>query len=429
MGELAPTKTFCPTSRKRGIGSFFKFVACVVITACLSPALFLGALCHQYFTAVLPPGIDQPLKVRCYHTFFTAVIALGVILETLGLYSIVGLLRIATVGLPTLWDFALRTQNLRFDDVRVRVYQPKKPAAQKRKGLLYFHGGAGTYGSIDAYERMLRHLAKETDSVVVAVGYNLGPESPYPSQYTECFKATVHFMKNAEDFGVDPSRIIISGDSCGANFATRTCQLLAERTDLPKVHAQVLIYPALQGVDFYLPSYQQNSRVPIMWREFVAYFACIYLRKDTSIAPDILESRHVPEDLKRKYSKWVSGDLIPDEFKIRGYKPQDPALYKFKPQVYEQIKEFLEETFSPMLVEDAVIRKLPQTYIVICEFDVVRDDGLLYKKRLEDNGVPVTLCHNKGGIHGVVGLFGYGIFSLPSAELIVRDTTKFIKSL
>uniref|UniRef100_A0ACB8EEH0 Uncharacterized protein n=1 Tax=Sphaerodactylus townsendi TaxID=933632 RepID=A0ACB8EEH0_9SAUR len=353
----------------------------------------------------------------------------GVVLETLGLYTIVGLLRMATMGLPTLWDFSLRIQNLKFDGVKVRVYQPKIQAAQKRKGLLYFHGGAGTYGCVGSYERVLRHFAKETDSVVMAVGYNLGPENPYPNQYTECYKATVHFMKNAEDFGVDPSRIIISGDSCGANFATRICQLLAERTDLPKVHAQVLIYPALQGVDFYLPSYQQNKRVPIMWREFVAYFACLYLRKSTSIIPDVLESCHVPEDLKRKYSKWVSADLIPDEFKTRSYKPQDPALYKFKPQVYEQMKEVLEETFSPMLVEDAVIRKLPQTYMLICEFDVVRDDGLLYKKRLEDNGVPVTLCHIKGGIHGVLSLFGYGIFSFPSAELIVRDVTKFIKSL
>ncbi|XP_077167925.1 arylacetamide deacetylase-like 4 [Paroedura picta] len=358
-----------------------------------------------------------------------AVVALGIILEFLGLYNIVGLLRIVTKGLPALWESALRIQNQKFDDVRVRVYQPKKPAAQKRKGFLYFHGGAGTYGSIDSYERVLRYFAKESDSVVVAVGYDLGPESPYPNQYNECLKAAVHFMKNPEEFGVDPNRIIIGGDSCGANFATRICQLLADRTDLPRVYSQVLIYPALQGVDFYLPSYQQNRRVPIMWREFVAYFACLYLKKDVSIISDVLESCHVPEDLKQKYSQWVSADLIPEEYKTRGYEPQDPALYKFKPQVYEQIKEVLDETFSPLLVEDAVIRKLPQTYILICEFDVVRDDGLLYKKRLEDNGVPVTLCHIKGGIHGVVSLFGYGIFSLPSAELIARDIMEFIKRL
>ncbi|XP_054857548.1 arylacetamide deacetylase-like 4 [Eublepharis macularius] len=358
-----------------------------------------------------------------------AVFALGLVLETLGLYSIVGVLRIATQGLPSLWDSSLLIQNQHFDGVRVRVYQPKRPAARKRKGFVYLHGGAGTYGSIDAYERVLRHFAKETDSVVVAVGYQLGPENPYPNQYTECLKATVHFMKNAEDFGADPSRIIISGDSCGANFATRICQWLVDRTDLPKMHAQVLIYPALQGMDFYLPSYQQNRRVPIMWREFVIYFCCLYLKKDKSIINDVLESCHVPEDLKLKYSKWVNADLVPKEFKVRGYKPQDPALYKFKPQVYEQIKEILSETFSPLFAEDAVICKLPQTYISICEFDVVRDDGLLYKKRLEDNGVPVTLSHAKGGIHGVISLFGYGIFSLPSAEVIVTDVTKFVKSL
>uniref|UniRef100_A0A803SYE4 Alpha/beta hydrolase fold-3 domain-containing protein n=1 Tax=Anolis carolinensis TaxID=28377 RepID=A0A803SYE4_ANOCA len=265
--------------------------------------------------------------------------------------------------------------------------------------------------------------------VLLNVLYGLGPENPYPNQYTECEKAAIHFLKHVDDYHVDSSRIIVSGDSCGANFATRICQLLLSRSDLPRIHSQVLIYPGLQGMDFYLPSYQQNSKVPILWRETVIYFCCLYLNKTTSVINDVLESRHVPESIRQKYRKWVHADLVPEEFKARGYRPQEPGLYQFKPNVYEEMKDILEENFSPLFAPDETISKLPQTYILTCEFDVLRDDGLLYKRRLEDNGVPVTWVHVENGFHGVAILFGYGILSFPSAGRIVRETTDYIKGL
>ncbi|XP_061457512.1 arylacetamide deacetylase-like 3 isoform X2 [Rhineura floridana] len=276
---------------------------------------------------------------------------------------------------------------------------------------------------------MLRHIAKECDLVVVAVSYGLGPENPYPNQYAECLKAAVHFMKKAEDYQVEASRIIIGGDSCGANFATQICQLLGDRKDLPRVHAQMLIYPGLQGMDFYLPSYQQNSKVAFLWRKLVIFFSCIYLNKKVSLVNDVLEGCHVPEAIRLKYQKWVNADLIPEKFKVRGYKPQDPALRKFKPKVYEEMKQMLEVTFSPLFAEDAVICKLPHTCILTCEFDVLRDDGLLYKKRLEDNGVPVKWIHVENGIHGIVLFFGYGVLSFPSAGRIVNDLAEWVTCL
>lgn len=32
------------------------------------PALFLGGLLYDFFNSKLPPGIDQPLKLRFYHS-------------------------------------------------------------------------------------------------------------------------------------------------------------------------------------------------------------------------------------------------------------------------------------------------------------------------------------------------------------------------
>ncbi|KAM6422649.1 arylacetamide deacetylase-like 4 [Liasis olivaceus] len=411
------------------MASLWKRSACLLLTGALYPAIFLLLAVIQFAQTGLPPGIDQPWKVHVLQTMLLSGLILGAILEQLGLCSLPELLRILTNGIPPSREPSLVIQNQKFDGVPVRIYWPKTVPMTRRKAVLYCHGGAGIFGSIDAYERILRHIAKEGDLTVVAVGYGLGPENPYPNQYAECLKAAIYLMKHAEEYNVDSSRIIISGDSCGANFATRICQLLADRSDLPRVHAQVLIYPGLQAADFSLPSYQQNYRSPLLWRRLVIYFTCRYLNKPTSFINDILKGNHVPKAIKLKYQKWLNVNNIPEQFKVRGYKPQEPSLYKFNPQLHEEMKELLSETFSPLFAEDAVIRKLPQTFLVTCEFDVLRDDGLLYMRRLMDNHVPVTWSHIENGVHGIAAVFGYCFLSFPSAERIVHDVTNFIRRL
>uniref|UniRef100_A0A8B9PY04 Alpha/beta hydrolase fold-3 domain-containing protein n=1 Tax=Apteryx owenii TaxID=8824 RepID=A0A8B9PY04_APTOW len=337
------------------------------------------------------------------------------------------LLRFVSDGIPPWRDSKLLIKDLKVDEVPLRIYQPKQPPTGKRRGILYFHGGAGTFGSISKKSAICRYIARECNSVVVSVGYRLAPEHPYPGQYFDCLNATLYFMRNLEEYHVDPTLIIIGGDSCGANFATVICQILLNKRDLPKVRAQVLIYPGLQGLDFHLPSYQQNASVPILVPKLVIYLGLRYLNKNTSFLDDILQNCYVPDSMKLKYKKWVSADNIPDKFKIRGYKPQKSTSYK--PEVHEAVKELLTTTFSPLLAEDSIICQLPQSYIVTCEFDVLRDDGLLYKKRLEDNGVQVSWYHSESGFHGVLGFFGYGIFSFLSGKKIMDNIVNYINSL
>ncbi|XP_070615746.1 arylacetamide deacetylase-like 3 [Erythrolamprus reginae] len=410
--------------------SYRKRLACILVAGAACPAVFLLSVLIQCRGSIeFPPGIDQPLKARFYQTMLLTLLILAIVLEELGLGSVPSVLQLWAKGVPPRTDPSLLIQNQKFDGVPVRIYSTRTGPTVKRKAVLYFHGGAGMFGSIDAFERILRHVAKEGDATVVAVGYGLAPENPYPNQYTECLKAAVYLMKHADHYGIDSSRIIISGDSSGANFATRICQLLVDHQELPKVHAQALIYPGLQAVDLSLPSYQQNCRSPFLWRKLVVYFCCLYLNKPTSFTNDLLKGSHIPKATRLKYQKWVNANNIPERFKVRGYTEQDYPLSNFKPQLYEEMKETLSETFSPLLAEDTVVRKLPQTFLLTCEFDVLRDDGLLYMKRLRDNGVPVTWSHVENGMHGVMAFFGYGILSFPSAKRIVRDVTDFIRRL
>uniref|UniRef100_A0A8C3NJP7 Alpha/beta hydrolase fold-3 domain-containing protein n=1 Tax=Geospiza parvula TaxID=87175 RepID=A0A8C3NJP7_GEOPR len=351
----------------------------------------------------------------------------GKILEKLGICNDLTILRAAVNGIPPWRDSKLLIKDLTVDEVPLRIYQPKSPPTGKRRGILYFHGGAGTFGSISKKWAICRYMAKKCNSVVVSVGYRLAPEHPYPGQYFDCLNATLYFMKNLKEYHVDPGLIIISGDSCGANFATVICQILLNDRDLPKVRAQVLLYPGLQGLDFHLPSYQQNAFVPMLSRKMIIYFCFRYLNKKPTFWKEILQNSHVPDSMRHQYKKWVSADLIPDEFKVRGYVPTKPAPYK--PEVHEAIKEILAITFSPLLAEDSIICQLPESFIVTCEFDVLRDDGLLYKRRLEENGVRVTWYHCENGFHGILAFFGYGIFSFISGNKIMDSMVNYINSL
>ncbi|NXV78828.1 ADCL4 protein, partial [Atlantisia rogersi] len=159
-----------------------------------------------------------------------------------------------------------------------------------------------------SHEKICRYIARESESVVVSVGYRLAPEHKYPAAYEDCLSATIHFLKNIKHYGVDPARVIVCGDSAGGNLAAAVSQTLVGRSDLPRLRAQILIYPGLQALDFNLPSYQQNRGVPLLLRERAAFYVLQYLNGHTLHMQEVLEGSHIPPDMRLKYRKWVSPD-------------------------------------------------------------------------------------------------------------------------
>ncbi|XP_005492992.1 arylacetamide deacetylase-like 4 [Zonotrichia albicollis] len=364
------------------------------------------AFYYEHPKAEIPHGISERRKLYVLHYLMNFGLGLATFLDKVGVISEVHLLRVIMETIPPLKDSRLLIKDLRFERVKVRIYQLKTSNKNLRRGILYFHGGVGRFGSIRAYERKCRYFCRKTNSVVVSVGYRLAPEHPFPAQLEDCLTATIHFLRTAQDHGVDPSRVVICGDSSGGTLTAAVAQALVNRTDLPKLRAQILIYPFLQCVDLNLPSYQQNKGVPILLKERTLVLGLKYVNVDLGVIEEVFKGCHVSEDRRLKYQKWVSPDYIPHEFKTRGYKPS--PTYLPSKEVCEVSEPMFDPVFSPLLAEDSVIAQLPETFILTCEFDVLRDDGLLYKKRLEDHGIKVTWCHLQEGFHGTVFLALFG---------------------
>ncbi|XP_006005247.1 arylacetamide deacetylase-like 4 [Latimeria chalumnae] len=392
--------------------------------------LILGVAYSEFTNSEIPPGVAHPGRLRLIHGLLIGIAIVGKIMEKMGTWSQVGFgryMRDHVFARKGGEDTQLIIKDLQFEGVPVRAYQPKTPNAGKRRGVMFFHGGGWMFGSINSYDSFCRYVAKETESVVVSVEYHLSPEHRYPIQFEDCLNSTLHFVNSSENYGVDDARIIISGDSAGGNLAAAVCQRLVSRTDLNPVCAQILIYPGLQAVDFKLPSYVQNHSVPILYRLRAIFYFLHYINGEVTLMEDVLAGHHVPVEMKIKYRKWLGPDNIPEEFKTRGFTPSVATAHD--EEVYELVQEAFEPTVSPLLAEDATIRKLPHAYILTCEYDVLRDDGLLYKKRLEDNDVPVTWYHIKDGFHGILSYFDWGFLSFPSAKTAIDDIVSFIKTI
>uniref|UniRef100_A0A669QQQ7 Alpha/beta hydrolase fold-3 domain-containing protein n=1 Tax=Phasianus colchicus TaxID=9054 RepID=A0A669QQQ7_PHACC len=351
--------------------------------------------------------------------FCVCVFEQGKILEKIGICSQISFVRYMQ-GIKALGaDQKLFIEDLWFEKVPVRIYQPKAPSASPRRGVMFFHGGGWVFGSLVGHV-LNSHLEIDSKQRVT-------PEHKYPAAYEDCLHASIHFMKNAEHYGVDPAQISVCGDSAGGNLAAAVSQTLAGRADLPRLRAQILIYPILQALDFNLPSYKQNQAIPLLFQERAAFYVLQYLNGNSSNLEQVLEGSHIPIDIKLNYRKWVSEDYIPERFKVRGYKPH--VLLDCSTEVYETVKRFCEPNLCPLLAEDAVVQQLPESFILTCEYDVLRDDGLLYKKRLEDNGVRVTWCHLEDGFHGIINSFNSEWMSFSSGKRGLDNIVNFLKSL
>ncbi|XP_072210540.1 arylacetamide deacetylase-like 4 [Excalfactoria chinensis] len=410
-------------------------MAAIYIILVLFLAVFVAGLILLVMAAInfdisnsdIPPGVNEPVKLRIIHVILICTAVVGRILEKIGICSQISFVRYMQ-GIKALGtDQKLFIEDLWFEKVPVRIYQPKAPSASARRGVMFFHGGGWVFGSLETHESLCRSLARGSESVVVSVGYRLAPEHKYPAAYEDCLNATMHFMRNAEQYGVDPARISVCGDSAGGNLAAAISQTLAGRADLPKLRAQILIYPILQALDFNLPSYKQNQGVPLLFQERAAFYVLQYLNGNASNLEQVLEGSHIPIDIKLNYRKWVSEDYVPEKFKVRGYKPH--VLLDCSTEVYETVKRFCEPNLCPLLAEDAVVHQLPESFILTCEYDVLRDDGLLYKKRLEDNGVRVTWCHLEDGFHGIINSFNSEWLSFSSGKRGLDNIVNFLKSL
>jgi acetyl esterase len=239
-------------------------------------------------------------------------------------------------------------------DVAIRVYRPDADGPVPT--VVFFHGGGFVIGDIDTHDDQARLLSRDVSAVVVSVGYRLAPEDKFPAGFEDCLAATTYVGNHIDDFGGDPSRLVVAGDSAGGNLAAAVA-IACRDAGGPALAAQLLLYPVVDfTVDGAYPSRVENAD---------GYF------------------------LTADDSAWFHLQYVPDDFD-----GTDPRA-------------------SVITVED--LSGLPPAVIGTAEFDPLRDEGEAYAERLRDAGVEVVLHRFDGMIHG---FYGMGAVSTAAAEAV-----------
>ncbi|MFJ8106545.1 alpha/beta hydrolase fold domain-containing protein [Streptomyces sp. NPDC096132] len=164
----------------------------------------------------------------------------------------------------------LRVEDLA--DPRVRVYVPSEE--QSLPVVLYFHGGGWAAGSADAGDPLCRSTAARLGAVVVSVDYRLAPEHPFPAAPEDALSALHWTREHIAEYGGDPERIALLGDSAGGNLAAVTA-LQARDEGIPLV-AQALVYPAVDP-ESDTPSQKEFAEGPFLSTAAGKKFWQIYL--------------------------------------------------------------------------------------------------------------------------------------------------------
>lgn len=239
------------------------------------------------------------------------------------------------VDLPWVRDLSLDTV---FGHVPLRLYKPDHGGALPV--LLYIHGGGFILGNLNTHDRICRLLAQKSGWAVLAIDYALAPEKQFPVQPDQVFAVLCHVAANGADWGLDPARIALAGDSAGAHLAL--CAALDARAagTLSQVCAQLLYYGVFGLTD-------AVSRRLYGWADLDGMGD-----EDTAAAQDNYTAR--TEDRNHPRCNLLASDMA----------------------------------------------GLPPTFIAAVAYDPLRDDSLALAEFMKERGVAHDLVVCEGVLHG-----------------------------
>ena len=245
-------------------------------------------------------------------------------------------------------------------EIPLRIYTPREGSPLPI--LIWLHGGGWTFGNLNCFDALCTHLARNVGCVVVAVDYRLAPRHKFPAAVDDSYAATVWTAQNAACINGDASRIAIGGGSAGGNLAAAVCLMARDRGG-PHLIFQLLAYPSTNIATLETDSYRTFAKGYGLTKFHCQWFCKQYLKH--------------AEDGANPYA-------------------------------------------SPLLAPD--LGNVPPALVLTGEYDVLRDDGEAYAKRLKDEGVEARLIRYAGKGH-----MAYWTVTGDSAGVAVNQAVEELK--
>ena len=232
--------------------------------------------------------------------------------------------------------------------------------------FMFFHGGGWVLGDYPTHARLIRDLVVNSGAVAVYVGYTPSPEAQYPTAIDQAYAATRWVGEHGKEIQVDSSRLAVAGNSVGGNMAA-VVALKAKEAGTPKLSFQLLLWPVTDA-NLETASYNQFAQGHFLTKPLMKWF-------------------------------WDNYTTNP--------------------------KQRAERFASPLQATTEQLKGLPPALVQTAEFDVLRDEGEAYARKLDAAGVTVTAVRYNGMIHD------YGLLNplahIPAVQAALRQAGAELK--
>lgn len=225
--------------------------------------------------------------------------------------------------------------------------------------FMFFHGGGWILGDFPTHERLVRDLVVQSGAVAVFVNYTPSPEARYPVAINQAYAATKWVAGHGGEIGVDGTRLAVVGNSVGGNMAA-VVSLMAKDKQGPQIRFQGLMWPVTDA-NFNDGSYLAYKNGHFLTRDMMEWFWNAYTT--------------------------------------------DPAQ---RAQIYA----------SPLRASEEELKGLPPALIQVAQFDVLRDEGEAYGKKLDAAGDDATTVRYNGTIHD------FGLLNVLANDAPTKAATK-----
>lgn len=128
--------------------------------------------------------------------------------------------------------------------IRAIIHSPIEKGESPRPAYFHLHGGGYVMGCPELMEERVAKIVEANDCVVVSPAYRVAPETKYPGAVEDCYAALEWVFRHADEIGIDPTRIVIGGESAGGGLAASLALMARDRGDL-EVAGQLLVYPMI----------------------------------------------------------------------------------------------------------------------------------------------------------------------------------------
>ena len=124
------------------------------------------------------------------------------------------------------------------DSIPVLIFNPAHK--QNLPIIINYHPG-GFFATLhQGFQYKMWEEAKTYNAIVFAIDYRVAPENKYPTAVNDCYNAFKWITEHGSEYGGDTSRLVLKGESAGANLVAVVSQKARNEGISNKIKLQIM---------------------------------------------------------------------------------------------------------------------------------------------------------------------------------------------